>query len=105
MASSIASAKARSFAWRSSTAEAGANVEFDKVLLVGQGDSVKIGAPFLSGGKVVATVQSHGKGDKVTHRQIPPPQALPAAGHAPSALYGTEGHEHRRLRPAARHSI
>ena len=29
------------------TAEAGANVEFDKVLLVGQGDSVKIGSPFL----------------------------------------------------------
>ena len=47
------------------TAEAGANIEFDQVLLVGQGDSVKIGAPFLSGGKVVATVQSHGKGDKV----------------------------------------
>jgi large subunit ribosomal protein L21 len=47
------------------TAEAGANVEFDQVLLVGQGDSVKIGSPFLSGGKVVATVQGHGKGDKV----------------------------------------
>ena len=45
-------------------AEAGANVEFDQVLLVGQGDSVKIGAPFLSGGKVTGTVQSHGKGDK-----------------------------------------
>jgi large subunit ribosomal protein L21 len=45
-------------------AEAGANVEFDKVLLVGQGDQVKIGAPFLNGGKVLATVQSHGKGDK-----------------------------------------
>src|SRR4029453_13310139 len=39
-------------------AEAGANVEFDKVLLVGSGDQVKIGAPFLSGGKVVGTVQS-----------------------------------------------
>jgi large subunit ribosomal protein L21 len=45
-------------------AEAGANVEFDKVLLVGSGDQVKIGTPFLSGGKVLATVQSHGKGDK-----------------------------------------
>lgn len=45
-------------------AEAGANVEFDQVLLVGSGDQVKIGAPFLDGGKVVATVQSHGKGDK-----------------------------------------
>ena len=45
-------------------ADAGANVEFDKVLLVGSGDQVKIGAPFLSGSKVTATVQSHGKGDK-----------------------------------------
>jgi large subunit ribosomal protein L21 len=46
-------------------AEAGANVEFDQVLLVGEGDQVKVGSPFLSGGKVVATVQGHGKGDKV----------------------------------------
>jgi large subunit ribosomal protein L21 len=46
------------------TADAGANVEFDKVLLVGSGDQIKVGSPFLSGGKVVATVQSHGKGDK-----------------------------------------
>ncbi|HEY0941684.1 MAG TPA: 50S ribosomal protein L21 [Steroidobacter sp.] len=45
-------------------AEAGADVEFDKVLLVGSGDQVKIGSPFLDGGKVTATVQSHGKGDK-----------------------------------------
>jgi large subunit ribosomal protein L21 len=47
------------------TADTGANVEFDKVLLVGEGDQVKIGAPFLSGGKVIATIQGHGKGDKV----------------------------------------
>ena len=46
-------------------AEAGAAVEFDKVVLVADGDSVKLGNPFLSGGKVVATVQGHGKGDKV----------------------------------------
>jgi large subunit ribosomal protein L21 len=46
-------------------ADAGANVEFDQVLLVGEGDKVKIGSPYLSGGKVIATVQSHGKGDKV----------------------------------------
>jgi len=42
----------------------GASVEFDKVVLVANGDSVQIGNPFLSGGKVTATVQSHGKGDK-----------------------------------------
>jgi large subunit ribosomal protein L21 len=45
-------------------AEAGASVEFAQVLLVGEGDKVQVGSPFLSGGKVVATVQSHGKGDK-----------------------------------------
>jgi large subunit ribosomal protein L21 len=46
-------------------ADQGASVEFDKVLLVGAGSSVTIGAPFVSSAKVVATVQSHGKGDKV----------------------------------------
>jgi large subunit ribosomal protein L21 len=47
------------------TAEPGADVEFDKVLLVGEGASVKVGAPYLDGGKVTGTVQTHGKGDKV----------------------------------------
>jgi large subunit ribosomal protein L21 len=47
-------------------AEAGASVEFAQVLLVGEGDKVQVGSPFLNGGKVTATVQSHGKGDKKT---------------------------------------
>ena len=47
-------------------AEAGASVEFAQVLLVGEGDKVQVGSPFLNGGKVIATVQSHGKGDKKT---------------------------------------
>jgi large subunit ribosomal protein L21 len=46
-------------------ADPGSNVEFDQVLLVGEGDNVKIGTPYLSGSKVIATVQGHGKGDKV----------------------------------------
>src|SRR5512145_1836681 len=46
-------------------ADKGAEVEFDQVLLIGKGADVKLGAPFLSGGKVTATVQAHGKGDKV----------------------------------------
>jgi large subunit ribosomal protein L21 len=46
------------------TADAGASVDFDRVLMTGEGASVKIGTPFLSGGKVTATVQSHGKGEK-----------------------------------------
>jgi large subunit ribosomal protein L21 len=46
-------------------AEAGADVEFDKVLMLGAGADVKVGRPYVDGGKVTATVQSHGKGDKV----------------------------------------
>ena len=46
-------------------ADAGASVEFDQVLLLGEGAEAKIGSPFISGAKVTATVQSHGKGDKV----------------------------------------
>jgi large subunit ribosomal protein L21 len=48
------------------TADAGADVEFGQVLMIGNGSDIKLGAPFLSGGKVTATVQSHGKSDKVT---------------------------------------
>jgi large subunit ribosomal protein L21 len=46
-------------------AEPGAAVEFDKVLVVGQGADVKVGTPYVAGGKVTGTVQAHGKGDKV----------------------------------------
>ncbi len=46
-------------------ADAGATVEFDKVLVVGEGADVAVGAPYVSGAKVTATVQAHGKGDKV----------------------------------------
>jgi large subunit ribosomal protein L21 len=44
----------------------GANVEFDKVLLIANGDNVNLGAPHIAGAKVIGTVQSHGKSDKVT---------------------------------------
>jgi large subunit ribosomal protein L21 len=47
-------------------AETGATIEFDKVLLVANGDDVKIGAPVVEGAKVTAEVVSHGRGDKVT---------------------------------------
>jgi large subunit ribosomal protein L21 len=45
-------------------AEPGAAVEFDKVLVVGKGADVKVGAPYVTGGKVTGTVQAHGKGEK-----------------------------------------
>ncbi len=43
----------------------GASVEFDQVLLVGDGDKVSIGKPYLEGGKVQAVVMEQGKARKV----------------------------------------
>ena len=45
-------------------AEPGAAVEFDKVLVVGQGADLKVGKPYVAGSKVTGTVQKHGKGEK-----------------------------------------
>jgi len=45
-------------------AEPGASVSIDTVLLV-SGDSVKVGNPYVSGAKVSATVESHGKDAKI----------------------------------------
>ncbi|MFB9886611.1 50S ribosomal protein L21 [Balneatrix alpica] len=47
------------------TAEVGASVEFDKVLLVANGEDIKIGAPVVEGAKVTAEVVTHGRGEKV----------------------------------------
>src|SRR3954471_17155771 len=46
-------------------ANEGAKIEFDKVLLMGNGDKVSIGNPLVEGAKVAATVIGHVKGDKV----------------------------------------
>ncbi|HHI75948.1 MAG TPA: 50S ribosomal protein L21 [Gammaproteobacteria bacterium] len=46
-------------------ADEGASIEIDKVLMVADGDDVKVGAPYVEGGKVTATVKGHGKGRKV----------------------------------------
>ena len=43
----------------------GDNIDFEEVLMVGEGAEVKIGAPLVKGGKVTAEVVSHGRGDKV----------------------------------------
>jgi large subunit ribosomal protein L21 len=45
-------------------AEVGASVSFDRVLMLGEGDGVRIGAPFLDGAAVKATVVAQGRGEK-----------------------------------------
>jgi large subunit ribosomal protein L21 len=46
-------------------ADVGAEVILDQVLMVGEGESVRLGQPLLSGASVKATVVSHGRGEKV----------------------------------------
>ena len=46
--------------------EVGSNIDLTDVLMVADGDNIKIGEPLVEGGKVTATVKSHGRGDKVT---------------------------------------
>jgi large subunit ribosomal protein L21 len=43
----------------------GESVTFDRVLLVGNGDDVQIGAPVVDGAKVVAEVITQGRHDKI----------------------------------------
>lgn len=45
--------------------EVGETVNFDQVLMVGEGDAVKVGKPYLTGGKVSATVLSQGRDKKI----------------------------------------
>jgi len=47
-------------------ASAGDIIDFEKVMMIGEGSDVKIGAPYVEGGKVTAEVVCHGRGDKIT---------------------------------------
>ncbi|MGB0734147.1 MAG: 50S ribosomal protein L21 [Pontibacterium sp.] len=47
------------------TADQGSSVEFDRVLLVADGEDIKVGAPVVEGAKVTAEVVEHGRGKKV----------------------------------------
>ena len=46
-------------------ADVGSEVLLDQVLAVGEGESLKVGAPMVAGASVTATVLSHGLGDKI----------------------------------------
>jgi large subunit ribosomal protein L21 len=47
-------------------ADEGATIEFDEVLLVGEGSDIKVGSPLLEGGAVSGKVLSQGKTKKVS---------------------------------------
>jgi len=46
-------------------AESGSSIELDEVLMVADGEDIRVGAPMLDGGKVTAEVVGHGRGDKI----------------------------------------
>ena len=46
-------------------AEKGTSIKLEQVLMVGEGEDVKVGTPYLKGGAVTATVVEHGRGDKI----------------------------------------
>ena len=45
--------------------DVGAQITLDQVLMVGDGESVRVGQPVVAGATVQATVVAHGRGDKV----------------------------------------
>ena len=46
-------------------AAVGTAVSFDRVLMLGEGEGVRVGAPFVAGASVKATVVAQGRGEKL----------------------------------------
>jgi len=44
----------------------GETVNFDQVMMCGEGENIQIGTPFVDGVAVTAEVVSHGRGEKIT---------------------------------------
>ncbi len=53
-------------------AEDGASVTFDEILAVGEGDSIKVGVPYVEGASVSGTVEKTGKGKKINVFKMKP---------------------------------
>ncbi len=45
--------------------DAGQAVDFDRVLVVGEGEQIRVGTPLVAGAKVVAEVVKHGRLGKI----------------------------------------
>ena len=63
-------------------AEEGSSVTFDEVILVANGDDVKVGTPLVDGAKVTAKVEKQGKEKKVvTFKYKPKKHSHTKKGH------------------------
>jgi large subunit ribosomal protein L21 len=45
--------------------ETGSTVNFEQILLVGEGETVKVGAPYVQGCTVTGIIEDHGREDKI----------------------------------------
>jgi large subunit ribosomal protein L21 len=45
--------------------EPGGSIELDHVVLIADDNDVQVGKPYVDGGKVTASVEGHGRGDKI----------------------------------------
>lgn len=45
--------------------DAGKAIDFGEVLMVGEGEAVEVGAPFVAGAKVSAEIAEHARGPKI----------------------------------------
>jgi large subunit ribosomal protein L21 len=45
--------------------EAGVSTDFDKVLMIADGENINVGAPYVANGTVTAEILTHGRGDKI----------------------------------------
>jgi ribosomal protein L21 len=62
-------------------------ITLDQVLMVGEGETVKIGAPLVAGASVKATVLSQGRHDKVTIFKMRRRKHYAEASGPPSELH------------------
>lgn len=46
-------------------ADSGESIELNEVLMVADGEDIRVGAPTLDGGKITAEIVSHGRGEKI----------------------------------------
>ncbi|MBP3221149.1 MAG: 50S ribosomal protein L21 [Neisseriaceae bacterium] len=46
-------------------ADIDSKIELSEVLMIADGDAVKVGTPLVAGAKVTATVVAHGRGEKI----------------------------------------
>ncbi len=46
-------------------ADVGAEITLDQILMIGEGESIKVGTPMVAGAKITARVVAHGRHPKV----------------------------------------